>query len=49
MVPMLINFLIEKGLHMQEQPKTFIKGYNFRIYPTEAQKELFAKIFPKRT
>jgi putative transposase len=30
---------------MQEQPKPFIKGYRFRIYPTEAQKELFTKTF----
>jgi hypothetical protein len=42
------NFLIKKGPHMQEQPKTFQKRYNFRIYPTETQKELFVKIFPKR-
>jgi putative transposase len=30
---------------MQKQAKPFIKGYRFRIYPTEAQKELFAKTF----
>jgi putative transposase len=30
---------------MQEQPKTFKKRYNFRIYPTEAQKELFTNTF----
>jgi putative transposase len=30
---------------MQKKLKPFIKGYNFRIYPTEAQKELFAKTF----
>jgi putative transposase len=30
---------------MHEQPKTFQKRYNFRIYPTEAQKELFTNTF----
>jgi putative transposase len=30
---------------MQEQPKTFPRRYNFRIYSTEAQKKLFANTF----
>jgi putative transposase len=30
---------------MHEQSKTFKKRYNFRIYPTEEQKKLFANIF----
>jgi putative transposase len=30
---------------MQEQPKTFPRRYNFRIYPTEAQKKLFIDTF----
>jgi putative transposase len=30
---------------MQQQHKPFIKGYKYRIYPTEAQKELLAKTF----
>jgi putative transposase len=45
MVPMLNNFFIEKGLYMQEKPKTFPRRYNFRIYPTEAQKILFINTF----
>jgi putative transposase len=30
---------------MQEKLKPFVKGYKFPIYPTEAQKELFANTF----
>jgi putative transposase len=30
---------------MQKQRKPFIKGYRFRIYPTEAQKKLFIDTF----
>jgi len=39
------NFLLKKGHKMQTQTKTLIKGFKFRIYPTEAQKELLNNTF----
>lgn len=30
---------------MSKQPKPFIKGYKYRIYPTDEQKQYFAKAF----
>jgi putative transposase len=37
--------LFKERIHMHGQPKIFLKRYNFRIYPTEEQKVLFAKTF----